>query len=324
MITVGTRHDLRARASSSPPTARRSSASTSTCSTRSRQKLGLKAAVRDGAVRLDHPRRRLRQVRGRRLLVHHQRRPRAAGEHGQLLHRRHPVGDQEGQPDEGRPRQRLRQEDRRPEGDRAGRRHHRPVEEVHDGRASRRSPSTSTTAQDDATAAVVSGKDDADAGRLPGHAPTRSSRPTASSSCSATSTTRRRTATWWPRRTRPSSPQAIADAVKALIADGTYKKVLDKWGVEAGAIDNPSRQPDRRLTGRGHDDRDDDPDRHRPRPIKAVPVRHPGRWVAIAVIALLRRDVRAHAGHEPGVPVARSCSTTCSRPPVLSGVRGRR
>jgi polar amino acid transport system substrate-binding protein len=30
--------------------------------------------------------------------------------------------------------------------------------------------------------------------------------------------------------------QAIADAVNALIADGSYAKVLDKWGVQAGAI----------------------------------------------------------------------------------------
>lgn len=37
--------------------------------------------------------------------------------------------------------------------------------------------------------------------------------------------------------------QAVADAVKALIADGTYKKILEKWGVEQGAIDNPAVNP---------------------------------------------------------------------------------
>ena len=37
--------------------------------------------------------------------------------------------------------------------------------------------------------------------------------------------------------------QAVADAVKALIADGTYKTILDKWGVQAGAIDNPAVNP---------------------------------------------------------------------------------
>jgi polar amino acid transport system substrate-binding protein len=37
--------------------------------------------------------------------------------------------------------------------------------------------------------------------------------------------------------------QAIADAVKALITDGTYKTILDKWGVQAGAIDDPAVNP---------------------------------------------------------------------------------
>jgi polar amino acid transport system substrate-binding protein len=37
--------------------------------------------------------------------------------------------------------------------------------------------------------------------------------------------------------------QAIADAVSALISDGTYKTVLEKWGVEAGAIDTAAVNP---------------------------------------------------------------------------------
>ena len=37
--------------------------------------------------------------------------------------------------------------------------------------------------------------------------------------------------------------QATADAVKALISDGTYKTILEKWGVQAGAIDNPAVNP---------------------------------------------------------------------------------
>lgn len=36
---------------------------------------------------------------------------------------------------------------------------------------------------------------------------------------------------------------AIAGAVKALIADGTYNKILTKWGVQAGAITNPTVNP---------------------------------------------------------------------------------
>jgi polar amino acid transport system substrate-binding protein len=37
--------------------------------------------------------------------------------------------------------------------------------------------------------------------------------------------------------------QVLADAVKALIADGTYAEVLEKWGVEAGAITDPTVNP---------------------------------------------------------------------------------
>ena len=37
--------------------------------------------------------------------------------------------------------------------------------------------------------------------------------------------------------------QAIADAVSALITDGTYKTILEKWGVQAGAIDDPAVNP---------------------------------------------------------------------------------
>jgi polar amino acid transport system substrate-binding protein len=37
--------------------------------------------------------------------------------------------------------------------------------------------------------------------------------------------------------------QAIADAVKSLIDDGSYQTVLEKWGVEDGAIDDPTVNP---------------------------------------------------------------------------------
>jgi polar amino acid transport system substrate-binding protein len=37
--------------------------------------------------------------------------------------------------------------------------------------------------------------------------------------------------------------QAIADAVKSLIDDGSYAKVLKKWGVEGGAITDPTVNP---------------------------------------------------------------------------------
>jgi polar amino acid transport system substrate-binding protein len=37
--------------------------------------------------------------------------------------------------------------------------------------------------------------------------------------------------------------QAVAGAVKALIADGSYQQVLEKWGVQAGAITDPTVNP---------------------------------------------------------------------------------
>lgn len=37
--------------------------------------------------------------------------------------------------------------------------------------------------------------------------------------------------------------QAIADALKAIMADGTYRAALEKWGVEAGAITDPAVNP---------------------------------------------------------------------------------
>jgi polar amino acid transport system substrate-binding protein len=37
--------------------------------------------------------------------------------------------------------------------------------------------------------------------------------------------------------------EALAGAVAALVADGRYQQILTKWGVEAGAIDNPAVNP---------------------------------------------------------------------------------
>ena len=34
--------------------------------------------------------------------------------------------------------------------------------------------------------------------------------------------------------------EPVLAAVKAIMADGTYKKILDKWGVSAGAITDPA------------------------------------------------------------------------------------
>ena len=40
-------------------------------------------------------------------------------------------------------------------------------------------------------------------------------------------------------KTAGTTKDAILGAVKALIADGTYKAILDKWGVSSGAITDP-------------------------------------------------------------------------------------
>jgi polar amino acid transport system substrate-binding protein len=44
-------------------------------------------------------------------------------------------------------------------------------------------------------------------------------------------------------KTQTGFGDAIVGALKALMADGTYKKILDKWGVSQGAITNPQVNP---------------------------------------------------------------------------------
>ncbi|MGH3997920.1 MAG: ABC transporter substrate-binding protein [Pseudonocardiaceae bacterium] len=38
-------------------------------------------------------------------------------------------------------------------------------------------------------------------------------------------------------------PQAVRGALRALIDDGTYQKILQKWGIQSGAIPNPELDP---------------------------------------------------------------------------------
>jgi polar amino acid transport system substrate-binding protein len=44
-------------------------------------------------------------------------------------------------------------------------------------------------------------------------------------------------------KTQTDFADAISGAVQAVIADGTYKQVLDKWGVTAGSITAPAVNP---------------------------------------------------------------------------------
>ena len=95
--------------------------------------------------------------------------------------------------------------------------------------------------QDEATAAVVSGKDDASLADLPvmvyavqqtngqlellgdayGSAPYG----------------------YVVAKDQAEFAQVLADAVKSLIADGSYQQVLEKWGVQDGAITDPTVNP---------------------------------------------------------------------------------
>ena len=65
-----------------------------------------------------------------------------------------------------------------------------------------------------------------------------SQRPVQAAAASPTAT--RRTASR-SRRTRGLAKPVLA-AVKALMANGTYKAILAKWGVRAGAITEPEDQ----------------------------------------------------------------------------------
>ena len=90
--------------------------------------------------------------------------------------------------------------------------------------------------------------------------------------------------------------QGVQGAVQSLMHDGTYKAILDKWSVAAGRDPDLEDQPDR-LTMRASVARTDRGGRGpRVRPIKAVPVRHPGRWVGD------RRARRAGGDAGPLVP----------------------
>ena len=97
-------------------------------------------------------------------------------------------------------------------------------------------------AQADATAAVVSGKDDA----------MLADSPVGAYAVKQTNGQLELLGEIYdvgPVRLRASSKdqtdfaKAIQEAVKALIADGSYQTVLEKWGVEGGAITDPAVNP---------------------------------------------------------------------------------
>jgi hypothetical protein len=103
-------------------------------------------------------------------------------------------------------------------------------------------------------------------------------------SCSVSSTTRPRTATSCPR-SETDFGEAIVEALKAARGRRLLQEILTKWKTEGGAISdfavNPASADDANTMTTNTVDR--------PGEINARPVRHPGRWVAIAVIAVSPR-----------------------------------
>ena len=154
------------------------------------------------------------------------------------------------------------------------------------------------------------------------------SRPTGSSTCSATSTTPRPTATSCPR-TRPSSAQAHRRGAPGADRRRHLPEILAKWGVEAGAIttrlSTASERPESARAGSSrlapprsdHHVSTDTADATRadqggarpaPRPLgRHRRPRGPG------------RHVPAHPGHQRPFEWEFISRQRCSRPPVLEG-----
>ena len=128
------------------------------------------------------------------------------------------------------------------------------------------------------TSRSSSGRADVGDGRLARSRPTRSSSPTARSSSSARRTARRRTAS---RSRRQDGTLAQADLDGAQGPDRPTAPTADP---AASGASRPARSPTRPSTARSASDPRDagglsDESADRTAEIKAVPVRHPGRWV---------------------------------------------
>ena len=235
------RRHLRRPTSSSTPTARPSRAWTSTCSTRWRRSSASRSSGQPADVRLHHHRRPGRQVRRRRLELHHQRRAQEAGQHGQLLQRRHPVGHREGQPQGGRPRRRpaarpsrvqkgtVQEEDDLPAADQGVHDAGKPDQARWSTRARTRSPRPWSSGKADAMLAdspVVAYAVEQSNGQLEAA---------------------RRHLRRGPLRLRRAQgrqtefAQAIVEALRRSKADGSYEKALAEWGTRpARSATSPS------------------------------------------------------------------------------------
>ena len=137
---------------------------------------------------------------------------------------------------------------------------------------------------------------------------TRSSSPTASSRPSARPTAPRPTASRSRRAAGLADP--VLKAVKELISNGQYKQILDEVG-HRGRRDHRPRDQRGDLASRLMSSTQQPAGSPEPAggvthgAIEAVPVRHPGRWVAALVVAviafLLARSVTTNPRFEWGV-----------------------
>ena len=79
---------------------------------------------------------------------------------------------------------------------------------------------------------------------------------------------------------------AVHAAHEGVISNGAYAKILDKWGVAVGG--DHRRRPSTAPPAESDDRRRPVPrataPATAPEDIRAVPVRHPGRWVAGAIV----------------------------------------
>jgi polar amino acid transport system substrate-binding protein len=96
-------------------------------------------------------------------------------------------------------------------------------------------------AQSDATAAIVSGKDDAGLADSPVMA--YAVKQTSGQLQLLGDVYDSAPYGYVVKKDQTEFAQALADAVKSLIADGSYQKVLTNWGVQAGAITDPTVNP---------------------------------------------------------------------------------
>ncbi len=160
---------------------------------------------------------------------------------GHLLQRRHAVGRAEGQPEEGRRRQRLRAEDRGAEGHGPGRRPHGTQQEVHRRRQEGDQPSWSTPTRP----------------RSPrSSSPARPTRwlvdlPPAIAAVQLTKGSVELLGDQYDSapygfvlpKDQTDFGQAIVDALKSMEKDGSYKQILDKWKAEGGSISDFAVNP---------------------------------------------------------------------------------